>query len=156
MRLGLSPVPQLAGTRGSPLAPECSALLQISIRCGVCRGVTEAIAPNYFQPLLKMFCAIEESLRVLRANGKRFDAMNKMGRGCAVLETGEWVGRLGGLGVPGGNLSAATHGQHQHSTPIPSYCDNKNGCKTDILGFLPFLPFLERPERRLEKRSVSS
>lgn len=55
MRLGLSPVQQLRGTEGSLLAPECSALLQISVRSSVHGGLIEAIAPNYFQPLLEIF-----------------------------------------------------------------------------------------------------
>ena len=168
MRLGLSPVPlQLGGTRGSPLAPECSALLQISIRSSADGGVIEAIAPNYFQPLLKIFCAIWESSGVrslcMLTGG---DLMPRIKR-----QRAAWCWRLGSrwggwgdggchevLGQCGGFPSTAPRAQHQHSTwtaPIPSYFDNKNGCKTGIFGCLPFLPFSERPETRLEKRRVS-
>lgn len=48
-------------------------LLQISIRSSVDSAVTEAVAPNYFQPLPKIFCTTREkieSLKSLHANGE--------------------------------------------------------------------------------------
>lgn len=70
--------------------------------------------------------------------GRGFDAVNKMGKGCVMLETGELGGNWedwGCCGVPssmGGILSVAPCGQHQHS-PQTRYCDNENGCKIGIL-----------------------
>lgn len=90
----------------------------------------------------------------LHANGKRFDAVKKKKR--ERTTRCRRLGRLGGLGVS----RAAPPSRHRRSArtaPIPSYHDNKNGCKTGIFGCLPFLPFSGRPERRPEKRtSVSS
>lgn len=153
MRLGPSPVQQLRGTRGSLPAPECSVPLWISTLSRVRCSFVEGIAPNYFQPLLKIFGAVSENSEVqsfCMLMGREFMPWMKW-------ERASWCWRLpmgtgGRFGVP----CAVPRSQHQHSTqiaPIPS-CWDRNGYKTGILGCLLFLPSSGRPERRLEKQQV--
>lgn len=157
MRLGPSPGQQLCGPRGSLPAPECSVPLWISTRSSVHGGVVEAKAPNYSQPLLKIFCAVSENSEVqslCMLMGRGFMSWIKWERAtwCWRLP----VGRGGRFGVPW----AAPCTQHQHSTqiaPTPSCC-HRNGCKTGTLGCL-LLSFSGRPgfwEKIEETTSVSS
>lgn len=131
--------------------------LHVSARPSAGSGVIEAISPNYFQPLPKIFRAICESLswKILHADGKASGASDERGKGSLrwLREAGECMGRLGVLcgavgccGVP--RQHRGSPGQHRHSpvtSPIPSN-RNKNGCKMGIFGCLPFPPFSDLRE----------
>lgn len=75
--------------------------LCVSVRPSIDRGVIEAISPNYFQPLPKIFHAICESLswKILRADGKTSGASDEKGKSSPrwLREAGECMGRLGVL-----------------------------------------------------------
>lgn len=151
MRLGPSPVQQLCGPRGSLPAPECSVPLWISTRSSVHGGVMEAKAPNYFQPLLKIFCAVLEnsevqSLCMLMGRGFMSWIKWERARWCWRLS----VGRGGRFGVPW----AAPCNQHQHSTQIAP--TPRNGCKSGTSGCCFSFPSQEDPGsgRRLKKQQV--
>lgn len=93
--------------------------LRVSARPSTGRGVIEAISPNYFQPLPKIFHAICESLswKILHADGKTSVASDERGKGSPRLLGSAWED-WGCCGVPWGAQaaqglpSASPPGQH--------------------------------------------